>query len=182
LFQFPVGDPTLRQMMQTNGPAPRASAKWGRRWRVHSGGSIAAALKDMWAADIAVSRWLLILPDAAIATASIDILVNEFHGIPPKKRARKSRVPPVAGIFAAVRKKKSMGRPVKFFEMDAGVWRMDVRVSSMLIPKFVSLRGILVYELRNRKDTSKSLFQVWRFRNPHDELAAIMMRTSEPPH
>src|SRR5215475_3230271 len=41
----------------------------------------------------------------------------------------------------------------------------------------------LVCELRNRKDTSKLLVLVrlW-FRSPHDERAARMMRTSEPPH
>ena len=32
---------------------------------------------------------------------------------------------------------------------------------SVLIPKFVSLHGTLVYELRNRKDTSKSMILVW---------------------
>src|SRR5271155_1291123 len=40
-----------------------------------------------------------------------------------------------------------------------------------------------VCELRNRKDTSKPIDLVWLwFRSPHDELAARMMRTSEPPH
>ena len=32
---------------------------------------------------------------------------------------------------------------------------------SVLIPKFVSLHGTLVYELRNRKDTNKSMILVW---------------------
>src|SRR5205823_5880312 len=35
------------------------------------------------------------------------------------------------------------------------------RHTSVPIPKFVSLRGILVYELRNRKDTNKSMILVW---------------------
>jgi hypothetical protein len=53
----------------------------------------------------------------------------------------------------------------------------------VLIPKFASLRGNLVCELRNRKDTGNLLFPVWLwFRSPHDGLAAAMMRTSEPPH
>jgi hypothetical protein len=30
-------------------------------------------------------------------------------------------------------------------------------------PKFVSLCGILIYELRNRKDTRKSIVLVWLF-------------------
>src|SRR5262249_58029196 len=43
--------------------------------------------------------------------------------------------------------------------------------------------GALVCELRNRRDTSKLLVLVWLwFRSPHDESAARMMRTSEPPH
>jgi hypothetical protein len=33
--------------------------------------------------------------------------------------------------------------------------------ASVLIPKFVSLHGILVYELRNQKDTGKSMILVW---------------------
>ena len=45
--------------------------------------------------------------------------------------------------------------------------------TSILIPKFVSLHGLLVYELRNREDTSKSMILVWLwFRSPHDGLAA----------
>jgi len=39
--------------------------------------------------------------------------------------------------------------------------RRQILVSSVPIPKFVSLRGILVYELRNRKDTSKPMILVW---------------------
>jgi hypothetical protein len=39
------------------------------------------------------------------------------------------------------------------------------------------------FEPRNRKDTSKPIDLVWLwFRSPHSELAATMMRTSEPPH
>src|SRR3984885_9994401 len=39
------------------------------------------------------------------------------------------------------------------------------------------------FELRNRKDTSKPIDLVWLwFRSPHNEFAASLMRTSEPPH
>src|SRR5579872_6586229 len=39
------------------------------------------------------------------------------------------------------------------------------------------------FELRNRKDPGKPIDLVWLwFRSPHDEPAAQMMRTSEPPH
>src|SRR4029077_16904801 len=55
--------------------------------------------------------------------------------------------------------------------------------SSVLIPKLASFCGDLVCELRNRKDTSKSLFLVWLwFRSPHDGMVAAMRRTSETPH
>ena len=33
--------------------------------------------------------------------------------------------------------------------------------TSVPIPKFVSLGGMFVYELRNRKDTSESMILVW---------------------
>jgi hypothetical protein len=43
-------------------------------------------------------------------------------------------------------------------------------LASVPIPKFVSLCGDLVYELRNRKDTSKPMILVWLwFGSPHDE-------------
>jgi hypothetical protein len=54
-------------------------------------------------------------------------------------------------------------------------WCLDSEVRLILRPH--------VYELRNQKDTSKPIDLVWLwFRSPHDELAAVMMRTSEPPH
>jgi hypothetical protein len=37
----------------------------------------------------------------------------------------------------------------------------NITRAGVLIPKFVSLHGILVYELRNQKDTSKSMILVW---------------------
>ena len=43
---------------------------------------------------------------------------------------------------------------------------------SVLSPKFVSLHGILVYELRNRKDTSKSTILVWLL-NRHTSAANL---------
>ena len=51
------------------------------------------------------------------------------------------------------------------------------------ISKFVSLHGILVYELRNRKDdTGKSMILVWLLvQKSAYELAAAMMRSSESP-
>src|SRR5262249_44897123 len=40
-----------------------------------------------------------------------------------------------------------------------------------------------VCELRNHKDTSKTIDLVWLwFRSPHRGLAALLMRTSELPH
>ena len=53
---------------------------------------------------------------------------------------------------------------------------------SVPIPKFGSLCGTLVCELRNRR-TLRLIDLVWLwFRSPHFGLAARMMRTSEPPH
>ena len=50
-------------------------------------------------------------------------------------------------------------------------------------PKFVAACGTLISELRIRKDTGKSMIAVWcRFRSSLAALAAIMERTSEPPH
>src|SRR6185437_2187039 len=38
-------------------------------------------------------------------------------------------------------------------------------------------------ELRNQKDTGKLIDLAWLwFKSPHNEVAAKMMRTSEPPH
>ena len=57
------------------------------------------------------------------------------------------------------------------------------RSASVPIPKFASLSGALVCELRNQRDTSNLLILVWLwFRSRHDGLVATMMRTSEPPH
>jgi hypothetical protein len=54
--------------------------------------------------------------------------------------------------------------------------------TSVPISKFVSLHGILVYELRNRKDTGKSMILVWPLvQKSAYELAAAMMRSSESP-
>src|SRR6476661_4145907 len=59
---------------------------------------------------------------------------------------------------------------------------IDATHPSVLIPKFVSLHGILVYELRNRKDTGKSMILVWLLvQKSAYELAAAMMRSSESP-
>ena len=78
---------------------------------------------------LAVSRSILTLLDGRMATGSIDILAMNSTAISLKERVGKDRIPLVLGIHHAVSKKKSMGRPVKFFEMDAEVSRMDVRVS-----------------------------------------------------
>jgi hypothetical protein len=64
-----------------------------------------------------------------MATGSIDILAVNSAAISLKERVGKDGIPLVLGIHHAVSKKKSMGRPVKFFEMDAEVSRMDVSVS-----------------------------------------------------
>ena len=44
------------------------------------------------------------------------------------------------------------------------------------IPKFVSLCGILVYELRNRKDTSKSMILVVRFQHSHPAASSTFAK------
>jgi hypothetical protein len=44
---------------------------------------------------------------------------------------------------------------------DDAEWNDTRHGASVPIPKFVSFRGTLVYELRNRKDTSKSMILVW---------------------
>src|SRR5262249_30033391 len=52
--------------------------------------------------------------------------------------------------------------------------------ASVPIPKFASLYGTLVCELRNRRTLATyDLVWLW-FRSPHFGLAAKMMRTSEP--
>src|SRR5262245_37914453 len=54
--------------------------------------------------------------------------------------------------------------------------------ASVPIPKFASLCGTLVCELRNRRTLATyDLVWLW-FRSPHFGLAARLMRTSEPPH
>src|SRR5262245_64531728 len=54
--------------------------------------------------------------------------------------------------------------------------------ASVPIPKFASLCGTLVCELRNRRTLATyDLVWLW-FRSPQFGLAAKMMRTSEPPH
>src|SRR3954447_23859355 len=61
--------------------------------------------------------------------------------------------------------------------------RSETMDASVPIPKFASLCGTLVCELRNRRTLAKSLNLVWLwFRSPHEGLAERMMRTSEPPH
>ena len=65
-----------------------------------------------------------------MATGFIDIPAMNSTAFSLKRRVRKHRLALVIGTHHAVLKKKSMGRPVKFFEMDAVVSRMDVRVSS----------------------------------------------------
>jgi hypothetical protein len=50
-------------------------------------------------------------------------------------------------------------------------------------PNFASFRGTFDLRTLDSKDISNLLFLVWLwFGGPHDEQAAVMMRTSEPPH
>ena len=78
-----------------------------------------------------------------------------------------------------------------FYRADAGVHigrRCQAdrkRGSFALVSRFRSSSPFAEprFELRNRKDTSKSMDLVWLwFRSPHNEPAATMLRTSEPPH